>query len=89
MFKKSSKGLLLKRATRARLGGGGAIDLVKHVLGLNFVQAVKNWRPRLWLQLDSGHAKRLVEPLRKSRQQVHALVKNRHDQSGRVFAQQT
>lgn len=28
--------------TRARLGGGGAIDLAMHVLGLSFVRAVKH-----------------------------------------------
>ena len=28
--------------TRARLGGGGAIDLAMHVLGLSFVHAVKH-----------------------------------------------
>ncbi len=27
--------------TRARLGGGGAIDLTMHILGLSFVRAVK------------------------------------------------
>ena len=28
--------------TRVRLGGGGAIDLAMHVLGLSFVDAVKH-----------------------------------------------
>ncbi len=28
--------------TRARKGGGGAIDLAMHVLGLSFVEAVKH-----------------------------------------------
>lgn len=38
--------------TRARVGGGGAIDLTMHVLGLTFVDAVK----RLSVQVGSdGH----------------------------------
>ena len=33
--------------TRARVGGGGAIDLAMHVLGLAFVEAVKRLSVRL------------------------------------------
>ena len=36
--------------TRARKGGGGAIDLTMHVLGLSFVEAVKHLtsQPKLY-----------------------------------------
>lgn len=40
--------------TRARVGGGGAIDLTMHVLGLSFVDAVK----RLSVLVGSGGRRR-------------------------------
>lgn len=40
--------------TRARVGGGGAIDLTMHVLGLSFVDAVK----RLNAQVGSDGRRR-------------------------------
>ena len=59
--------------TRARRGGGGAIDLAMHLLGLGFVDAVRHlteWRMDDGRRLDSDRRRSRAEPYSRYRSPV-------------------